>query len=113
MYGKSQIDRINSTAAPTEPVQLSAAAVSEGYVIASRNEHSLPRVGVKVPEGFVEEGEPVKIQLYSDVEDIGQYTLAQARQHLRESFEKDPNLYYGIANHGQDWGDLQAYRKIA
>jgi hypothetical protein len=113
MYSATGIKAANGTVAPSEPIQLSAAAVSAGHVIAGRTEHSLPRVGVKTPDGFVEVGEPVKIQLHSDIDTIEPLTLAQVRNHLRSSYESDPSLYYGIANHGQDWGNLQAYRKIA
>jgi hypothetical protein len=113
MYSKSVIDRINGTAAPKEPIQLSAYDVSSGIGLTSRNEHDLPRVGLAVPEGFVTEGDPVKIQLHTNVEGTSELTLAAVREHVLGAYSENPSLYFGIANHGQDWGNLQAYRKVA
>jgi len=114
MYGKSTLDSLNgnTSSATQEPIQLSATEVSNGIVLASRNSQDLPRVGLTAPEGFVTEGDPVKIQLHSDIEGIDDLTLSAAREHLSTRYEADPSLYYGLANRGADWGHLQAYRKI-
>lgn len=114
MYAPKEIRHQNDSEVTHEPKQLSAALVSAGTVIASRGEESLPRIGRETPDGFVAVGNPVKIQLHSDVADAptAGFTLAQTREYLAERFAEDPNLYWGIANRGQDWGHLQAYRRL-
>jgi hypothetical protein len=115
MYGKAEIKTLNGTrsSAQQEPQQLSASLVSNGVVIASRNQQDLPQVGVVPPEGFSPEGDPVKIQLNGDVEsDFAGLTLEQTRKYLAKRYEADPSLYWGTANRGGDWAQLQAYRKI-
>lgn len=112
MYSKTVIDRSNGTVAPTTPIQLIEADVPTSFILASRNEHDLPRVGVNAPEGF-EVVKYVKIQLHTETPNVTELTLADARVWLRDSYESDPSLYYGIGNHGQNWGHLTAYRKLS